>query len=491
MPVLVFNQNISIIYIDDDAIQESKGLPPFNDKHALDSGRTQVWKLVGDEASKVGLNNELVHRRDLRDSFTIKDKFRIKDIPHVFKHYFSEIKIGVGSKHTYYENGFMKEHLDSRLPDLDGLPHIMTLIVTDNLSKLKINGNFIKCPSTNLDYTVDGKFCIFFTLDCPHEVIPLEFAEVRHSFTFPVYGKYTPMHTILPNPTLKVSESSEPTESKEPTELNNIYDVVLEQLDDFCNDIENDYAKLQGYIDSLNDSTASSLIVRLREHNGDYVPRERGGQRDHSRFIDYDLEDDIEPKTKVTYTDSAGIKQEELISYSLSIPSATDVVISVLSFEDRILEKLKEIVQGLEKEYVESYKALIDEKVSPIDEKLVSQVPIQPFIMVLNGKYFFDATEENLIPCDKELCRFLRETCKRTVIFKPSMNLTHLERLYSTFIICYTDIDNNQLSIQISQKNNNRIETRFDVSADVAVEFDDQGGYDPIYTRQYGVLIVI
>ena len=141
----------------------------------IDDRKIDAWKCTEEvEPTPVHIDDTNVVRLDLRSSQRIKHKFQLKIIPVQLAEYFTDIAVGIGSKHMYVEGDFMKEHTDLRLPNIalpehnskpyhkqvqftthfdfdydrqemqpentSELPHIMTLVITDTLSHFKLDG---------------------------------------------------------------------------------------------------------------------------------------------------------------------------------------------------------------------------------------------------------------------------------------------------------------------------------------------------------------
>lgn len=438
---LVFEEDPNIIHIDHPERKRAYGW----------STSDPVWEYSDGEASpsKVGVKGELVVRPDLRCSHTIRDKFKLKYIPSFLNFYFPKILVGLGSKHIYREGDFMKEHYDTRLPDKDGLPHIMTMLVTDDISHLRVNGKTVNLtkPKRN-SYGDEDKYIVLFTLNCPHEIIQLGKNKVRTSFAFPVYGIYDPFFGLKK----KVS-------SKEPA---NIYDKLLEIID---NEEYEDLAELQGYIDALEDFELSQEIVKYRFRHGDSVPSERNhGVRAENYECGY------EPNyvTEITYKGKivvlSSIDDEfsgENFSVKIKVPGMDKI-------QERILVLKKESEILLEK----------NERAETIELK-ASELPTeQPFTVLLAGRYFQDSTESDLVPIDRCLYEALLRT-GRQVKFLP---VTKFSPEITNYVLEDGKLCNAQGRIGLNKSVSIH---SFDV------EFDDQGGYDSCLSLAYGCLLVL
>lgn len=286
---------------------------------------TDVWALIPKNPSHVSVQNQDIYNPNLRQSVSIKDKFSIPHIPDLFHTYFSKIQIGTGSKHVYYRGNFMKRHYDTRKPDLKELPHIMTLVITDSLSELIVDGKsaeYYLLNSINSKDHYRGKYCVLFTLDCSHEVEPICISE-RHSFTFPVYGEYNPFWKI---------PKSVPTY--------NCYDVILTQLEEF-NYIE--FSILEGLLKILNDEDINMMSIRIRLENGEcFCP-----PTINESYLT--LEDDS--LFKISYEDETGhherIEKELVFLTGLHLKN---IKIEGLDVVDRLLYYIKKRVLKLKEE---------------------------------------------------------------------------------------------------------------------------------------------
>lgn len=411
----------------------------------IEDSKIDVWNLREGEASTVGIKGEVSYQPELRSSVSIKNKFNIAyKNDSDYMQYFTKIKIGIGSKHIYPVGGFMKEHYDTRLPDLDGrLPHIMTLVITNSISTFRVNG---KKPYTR--HTANF-YSVLFSLNCPHERLPVK--KETHSFVFPVYGVFNPGHSL------------------KPVNSDSIFTVVQGALHDERLEIE----QKQAYIDSLGDEELSCLFVKYMFFHEK--------EPDSSRRHGVEKEDVIPTAVQITYTDSENQTHTmEIVDdcETVTIPfgkniKVTKKVMSDKNFVALIDKKIESLKQKAESAYLESLKSDIPEFKFDFTDKP------DIFFIVLRGRYFYDTFEDSLTPYDKALYEYAKKAGKKVTLQHTTLSDGYLrdENNFPT----YMEKDG-KLEKVISMPS-------YEVS-DVKIEFDDQGGYDSHYKLVYGALLV-
>lgn len=408
------------------------------------------------EPSKVSYQGSLQEKKELRTSWSLRNQFVVHKLPPRLSVYFEKVKIGFGSKHVYEKGHFMKEHLDSRQPDIEeGYPHIMTLVVCTSIDEMKVNGQ--KPSLINPSGGRDPTFAVLFSLDCPHEITPIASDEARVSFSFPVYG-------VL-NPFFNLRSSSSPSD---------LYELVAENISKI-NPFSYELAEAQGMVDALNDTECSAIIYKLRTLNGEYP------YHDNKDLEDIELKSFVQiqfnnPDPTTICTDS-----------EYKIPcTATDIVIKPLETQVQLFEQLKARLKKLIQEKKDEYKEFSKTVVPAIDPSV--QIDAQPFIVMLSGKYFKDDTEESLIPIDREVLTFLRNA-GRTVTFLKNFNPDYWSELLLFYV--YDKEARKFVSIDLSDKDDDHCQTLSHLPiTDFTVEFNDEGGYDARFVRCYSIFKV-
>lgn len=325
---------------------------------------------------------EIREHTETRYCQIIPDKFKIANT-YDFNRLFSQFRIGVGTKYTfYYSECFMKERVEEKKPDFEGLPHIMTLIFKREDVNLKVCGK-----------NVTGK-TFFLTLDCSYEVLPKSHNGYS-IYTFPVYGIYKGLN-VKPCKS-GITVHSQILKYLETGFEKNVYEVVR----------------------LLYNVKMNRLAFRLKKlHRVFVAPIE---------YDEFDEESDEEESMTVaiiSYTDENGIQVERKIDSKTYIPFLNDMTIKTLSEQEILVERLKNRVANHQKVLEEEYKNTVS------DSRPISfQLPDQPFIIVLDGIYHGTSTIENLVEKDTEIYKFLTAS-GRQVSFVPNTLLYSIPKTY-------------------------------------------------------------
>lgn len=411
----------------------------YNIIHHVDDKKIDVWKLEGETESEVGMEEKNEVRTDLRRSKSTRDKFEITRPHRDICRYFEKIHIGIGSMHVYERNDFMKEHIDRRLCDHDGLPHVMTLVVSDDMTPLRINGEIV-CSSA-----------VLFSLDCKHEVLPSY--NKRRSFTFPVYGIYNPFYEY---------------KQRRATGIN-LYDEILRHIDEE-NPESDELRPLIGVIDVLG-IREKKLLQALHLFNSGY-----GIYDDEDPKIP--LENTVE--TYINYTIN-GIAQKDRVTAKLVIPNATNITFEEKSMHPgyHVFDVLRRAVLR-EKEYTEAaYAKICRQEIKELPDDVMRTLPKYPVMIALIGRYFSDSTIDSLVPEDRAIYNLVSKTRK------VSLSIAYEPSYKENFFVEFSDGE----FVQTSNTMWHRRRDHLDIS-DISVEFDDSHKYDASFTWCRGVLIV-
>lgn len=465
LPQICFGVSIyetDVTYDREEEFRKLNGLIPKKEVRCWpDKTAPNVWAMTDGEPSKVGVSGQEQYRAELRQSTSIRGLFSFKMRDQI-KRFFSKIKVGTGSKHIYVAGDFMKEHYDTKLPDLDGLPHIMTLIVTNSIEELRVCGKPV--PRISSD-SYERTYGVLFTLNCPHEVLPIQYG-TRHSFVFPVYGEYKGLTT------------------RPGKESINLYDSIIEALHDKANTPSH----LHGWLKSVENPAVERLIIRLRKMDGDYIGDANYGSNEYNGYGDYRDHDDDYSEVEDqgvyagTYTDEKGETVEGEFSSVFEIPFAKNLSIKAVSGKVMILKKIETLVLEEKADMEAKYKQFLDTEVPPLSPD--TEIPSHPFFVQLQGRYLPAATAADLVSRDAVVQKFLVDK-GRKVEFVP---VSAGDRDYDAGLV-FMFHDGKLVS---TGSRWSRSVEKFDKlsSSGGYVEFDDQGGYDPHYSRVSGMLVV-
>ncbi len=419
----------------------------------VDDPNIDVWKYETGTTDTT-VKGEALHSPEIRKSTSILNKFSLTYVSDKLQIFFTKnrLEIGTGSKHIYTEGCFLKEHYDTPLEDKDGLPHIMTLMVTNSVKNLKVNGKPVK--EIFYDYS-----CVIFSINCPHEVTTIPSGCKRQSFVFPIYGVYDPQNTIAKQITT--------------TNLINKYDTILNIINDkIANDDFDSIDKLHAYIKMIDDRYVNSIICKLRRICDEYYEFDSDNDdSEHKSYykISYRLKDD----TTVI---------DQFMSAIVNLSDVTNIEISPVDYKNTLLlnirDKLTQLKQEDEEEYKSSINTELDHSVkSELNDDIIRLSDDTPCIIILNGRYFKDT--DNLITIDKFVYDQLL-LLKHTVTFIPNAEIEPnfiVKTLYVT-------------AEGLFNEDNHRVEQLPNVNfSKFSVEFNGYD-FDSRFTLNKGVLIV-
>lgn len=461
-PFYAFNENIKVAYIDD---------------HNKD-----VWAMNEGEPSSVGIDGSEHYKPDLRKSISIRNKFIILDnrVRH-FKKLFPTYKIGIGSKHIYYSGDFMGKHCDTRLPDLDGLPHIMTCILirgdfdggTLYIDDHKIKDSSLKnvpCYSKrSSDKYHDQYLNVVFPINVYHEVKPVIRGE-RHAFVFPVYGVFDPYAC-----TVQTLQNAPKCTTK--------YHELLEELDKLIKnptDYDSDKrSRVMAYVKAMENPYLCSKYAYYQDDCGDTVYHDLyddsyESRKNHVSYFSYILDG----QTVVMET------KEEVV-----IPAnATNIVINPKGIAGpAILKDIKDTVEM----YLEKFnEELLDDreeakKEEAKKEKLKKiELPSGMFIYITKHMYYADVTIDTLVGVDSYIARQCQADGRRVSLSITRLSLDNVE---DSDVAIYKYIEEfNWLSMVRHSCDMPKTE----LIKELNCEFDDQGGYEPYSHKLHCVLCI-
>lgn len=439
--VLVTSSYEDVQYTKEEEYRRIHRLPEKGSSEAYQT-RPDVWTLTDGDPSKVQILGRPRLLTDLRRSITIKDSFKVT-LPSKFRQLFSKVIVGVGSKHIYAKGDFMKEHLDTKREDLNGLPHIMTLIVTNDVSPMRVCGKRLYTDE-------DGHSSIFvlFTLNCPHEILPVSME--RHSFAFPVYGIYKGLTQALN------------------TRGTSVYQAALNHLED-VNPFDDNLAESQGWVDMTEIGEAISMFKQIRLANGEWLS---GCERDNTLSED-------DGSVSIKYTDEHGERQELTITTETSIAHATNITITPIKIQRRLFDHILALIRQEETAHTDAKDAMVDVTAPSIRPD--TRIPDCPFTVTLRGHYDPDDGVEDLIQADRAVYDFLTES-KRPFVFVPRATRTTEWPTYIAVKDTLVTINRDYWS--------DEPEVKPSVVTDAYVEHNDEGQYDPRYTALYGLFVV-
>lgn len=460
------------------------------------------WTDLHGVPTTVGIDGSLKLDTALRVSESIRNEYKLHAIDSSISCLFETIKVGVGSKHIYREGGFMKKHYDSRLPptttskfnnetkkyDTIEVEHIMTMLIIKNTGyrggELYINEEqYVSAAGSYNRWGDDDNYVtVLFSLNASHEVKPV-LGGVREVFAFPVYGTYSPLSSLKRLLSTSKCDSIKDIVLEKLNEELAIHDTTREDDDQKVNpksslqvtassiplrkdqgtSADDRRAMLQGYIAALDDRTASEMIIRYRKMQGDYV------YTDSYRYDD-DVPVAPEMKTKVTYV-LDGVKHTAFVYDKMSLPTgATNVKLYIVNMSYLILEELINHIKKVEVSVLRSGVTYRGPSTTPD-----TILPKNPFVVYLQGRYFKDATIDNLVPEDVAAMNAVL-AAGRKVEFVPIGKSSRYDSHIPS--IMYEDgkfVEKTPSSDRVSS---------------MYVEFDDQGSYDPMYELVFGMLIV-
>lgn len=338
----------------------------------------------------------------LKNSFTIES-------PDFLEYYFSRLHVGLGSLYIYEEDEFMSPKYNTRLPDIettvkkykgpktDGthiyeesklmLPHVMTLIVTSDITFLRVDGKHLN----------DEHAMVLFSLDCKYEV-PI--CSCRAYYEFPIYGIYNPF-------SYNYGCSSV-----------NIYDELIKCLSNFKKEKvpfgKDQCRMIKVYSETFVDSCIAGRADLLHEISSRKMDCECSAP-DYYNYV-------------INYTDNNDVKYSKLSDDNMIIPNgSTNISIQKIevSSDMIILNNLIDLVEKEKKIIMKD----IDDSCAIEPKKIeLGELPKLPFVVILKGIYHENATIADLNPCDKPLFEKIIEL-KREIKFAPAHTRRYIERL--------------------------------------------------------------
>lgn len=334
----------------------------------VDRPDEDVWAMRNTDefsVSTVSIEGKDTYRTDLRISWSLRDKFRIW-LPDVLRNLFARVHVGLGSMHIYEPGGFMKEHLDAKRPDENGLPHIMTLVLSRQPGNLRVCGAKPNYPGT----FGDAFYLVLFSLNCPHEVTQTR--DTRVSLAFPVYGEYVGLRL-------------------RPVVPENLFSVVLERLER-ADLASADLRELQGWVKALDDDTATQLMFRIREAVDDYIADEE---------YRYARSDPPCAEIELTYVDADG-RTCVVHGNPVAVPEgARNATARVSRGQQSLMRQLVQHVRDLR----DLNAATVERDVeTPPPIPADTSLPPLPFVVRLRGRY---ASVDMLMGVDLRVREFL------------------------------------------------------------------------------------
>lgn len=431
--------------------------------------KSDPWDDVSGEPTTVGIEGKLVLDKTLRSSTSIRSAYTMY-MPSKIDVLFEKCKLGVGSKHIYHVGDFMKAHYDTRLPPMEILEynskskkkehvtynHIMTLLLIKNSGyrggDLYVEDKKVVSDAKYYNYGgySESYVVVLFSLNASHEVKPVT-EGTRHVFAFPVYGEYNPMLSV------RNQLQAETVYDIKSVVMEKLKQELLDVLAKDTDDSEKRRAMIQGYVTTLGDHDASAMFTKYRKASGDYV-------------LEYSDHCDDEPvvlRTKVTYM-LDGVEHTQVVYDEFQVPAgATCVTVSVANASYQILENLIDYVSEMQ-----------DADVNRKDDKYheETQVPDHPFTVFLTGRYFNDSTTHDLTPDDRKVLDVVKQL-GRKIEFMP--------------VACWDTRWNDVVGLSYVDGKFIKGTPHTSRVNSIEVEFDDQGGYDPIYSLVYGMLLVV
>lgn len=504
-PFYVFNELGHISDITEDEYRKSIGLCPKKEiRRYPDPTLIDVWKLRDGDLSKVGIAGNDVVRQDLRSSTSIRNRFEIHS-PSFLKNLFNGVKLGVGSKHIYTKGDFMRKHRDARLPDLDGLPHIMTLVVFDRdgynrsspftggelmINDVDVLDIYAKRESrTNYYNRPDGNIMVLFPITSIHEVKPVLSGE-RHTFVFPVYGNFDQFGRIMRSMGRNTSYTT-------------VYDEILDDLPDMVDSADYQRGQFLGKLEVLDNSSICKTFVKYRKAFDDCVPSEHAHGIDmYAVDSDSDSGSDLEFVTSVSYTLNGEHKKIETNRPVLIPDGATNIKVNYDSESEsaaeptdehaadpanirlpRRLAYIRDKVLELKEEFETNLRENIEMSESQECKLAVDALLKEAFVYIAKNMYFSDSSRIELRGVDAHILKLAAEANRKTHV--TFTDLSPFVKTNSAALVYYFNADNTALDVIIGDNL-----PHSEYISSIHTEHDDQGGYDPSYTRKHCVVFV-
>ncbi len=523
-----FKDYAHITDLDEDAYRSSKGLCPVDSIRCYsDKTRVNVWKLTDGDLTKVGIDGNDVYRPDLRSSVSIRNRFTMSS-PDFLKRLFSKVRLGVGSKHIYVQKDFMRKHRDARLPDLDDLPHVMTLVVFPDIEntrryeggQLLIDDKDVfegKAASCLRRYSDDDDYgssygcpMVLFPINSIHEVTEITKGE-RHTFVFPVYGHFDQFNRLI-------------RELGSKKVYTTVYDEILDDIDDVHDSDDTTRAMFLGKLEVLDNHHLCRKFVKYRIRQGDYVPSEHAHginqYDDHSSDSDSDAdsiessEQDDDPyvtvveyciaeeKTKLVLDSTTDTFQPQKHVLPVDARNVTVSIVlrsSILGTQDadqddepdeqkvrlpKSLAYIRDKVSALKADFNANLAANVALAKTHESKLSAEMLPMSAFIYAAKNMYYSDMTTADLLGDDAKILQ-LAKAANRKVHFAFISDLRRYVREASLVPTYYATTTGELLQME-------NVTDSFDHGyiTSIYTEHDDQGGYDPRYSRMYCVLAI-
>ena len=366
----------------------------------------------------------------------------------------------------------MTAHRDARLPDLCGLPHVMTLVVFNadryfSGGELRINGvDPLSMLDTADNYSTQCPM-VLFPITQLHEVTPILRGE-RHTFVFPVYGELDIFNRSM-------------CYIKSRSSVTTVYSAILADIDKLINnsvDANNSEfrGELLGKLEVLDDEHICRQFIKYRNISGDIVPFERA----HGIPDDYEDSDEECGITKVTYTLNNNSVTKEVTDV-LKIPDgATDITVYHVEFNsNERLFAIRSRIAAMQTQFLENIK-LNHESAT---KSKIPTLPPDHFIYIATNLYYSDATENSLIGVDAHVYQ-LASQAKRKI---KLVFVNKLQRYISRDSLVDVYKVTNDTLVQLTDEDG-LPDTEYINS--LYAEHDDQGGYDCEYERVYCCLVI-
>ena len=487
-PFYLFRANVKITDINEDAYRTANNLCKKEDiKQYPDPTLINVWDLVDGDLSTVGIKGENVYRPDLRQSVSIRDRFTVK-YTEFLNNLFTKYKVGVGKKNIYVKDDFMAKHRDTRLPDLDGLPHVMTMVVLEQydrwrggklfINDISVTDLFEKNDHNGWEYTSNR--IIVFPITSLHEITPI-ISGNRHSFVFPIYGVLRSFNLLV--------KTLHPY-----TNYTTLYSEVLKDLAKMTPPSYGDSefrGELLGKIDEIGNENLSIAFVKVRNILGDFVPSEKShGVSDSYSDSGSDHGPIYSNEVVVSYNlDNTQHTKRLLAGGSFDVPeNAKNIRVQQLrtllsdsyTVDDR-LSAIHEKVTALQEDYLANLE--LNRKANLQSESSIATLPTDSFIYVAKNLYYSDTKIENLIGTDAHIYALATKANRK-------VHVAFIGDLYK-YITSSSNIDLYRSISDVLVKITDRDLLPYtDYIQELYAEHDDQGGYDCKYERLHCCLVI-
>ena len=474
-PFYVFREYAYINDITENDYRASKGLCQREDAQYSDKTLIDVWDLVDGDLSTVGIKGKNIMREDLRKSVSIRDRFKM-DEPSYLCNLFNKAKIGLGSKHIYVPGDFMAPHRDARLPDINGMPHSMTLVVFSRDlpymgGELLINGinplNVLQDPGA-------ANPMVLFPINQMHEVTKVTFG-IRHVFVFPVYGELNIFNQLVNRrsykPVLIYSEI-----------INDLNTLIQGNPfnDEFC-------GELLGKLETLENERLCEEFVKYRNIRGEYVPTERSHDVPDDYSDSCDDHEEYDLHNIISYcVDGEQVVKTTSDTFHLPEQATNITVTPVKELSQNKYDanaRLKYIlgkVQDMQQSYLDNI--AINRELAIKQKSNIESLPKEAFIYVAKNLYYSDANENALVGIDAHIYHLASKN--RTTVVNFMRDIYKYAQSTSPIDI-YIESDGALKKLTTSDllPTSKYIDNLY-------AEHDDQGGYDCEYDIFHCCIVV-